>query len=73
MFIKQEPGAISLGWVIYSHIPEIQQLLTEYFGKDPNKFDIVEDPLLNPIFDKYWRGTVLNRLPNQQKLLIYLV
>ena len=57
MLIKQDPGAISLGWVIYSHLPKIQKLLAQYFGKLPDKFSVVEDPELNKIIDKYWRAT----------------
>jgi len=56
MLINQEPNAISLGWVIFSHLPNIQKLLTKYFGKKPDKFSSVEDPELNKIIDKYWRG-----------------
>ena len=57
MLIKQDPGAISLGWVMYSHLPKIQKLFAKYFGKKPDKFSLVEDPELNKIIDKYWRAT----------------
>lgn len=57
MLIQQEEGAISLGWVIFSHLPKIQKLISKYLDKTPDKFSIVEDPDLNKILDKYWRST----------------
>jgi hypothetical protein len=56
MIIKQETGAISLGWVPFSHKKEIQEELQKYFNKSPDKFSSVEDPELNKVIDKYWRS-----------------
>jgi len=48
---------ISLGYVLFSNDGKIRKYLEKYFKKEfNNKFSTVEDPYLNPIFDKWWRS-----------------
>lgn len=55
MIIKEEKESIHLGWVIFSQLPEIQSLLSQYLGMDPSGHSRVDDPALCEILDKYWR------------------
>lgn len=56
MLVNQDPEAIALGWTLFAHLPEIRDLLDQYFGTKNSGFTSVEDPMLNPIIDKYWRA-----------------
>lgn len=60
MVILERPNPkttpISLGYVLFSNDHKVRKYLAKFFKKEYNKFSSVDHPLLNPIFDRYWRS-----------------
>ena len=54
--LNPKVNPIWLGYVLFSNDEKIRKYLELYFKKEYNKFSTVEDPYLNPIFDKWWRS-----------------
>lgn len=56
MLIQQDPRAIALGWVMFSHDPIIQQLTSLLLNKKSDGFSTINNERLIEIMGKYWRA-----------------
>lgn len=56
MLITQDPQAIALGWVLFSHDPEIQRLSSILLHKQSVGFSTITDQRLIDIMAPYWRS-----------------
>lgn len=56
MLISQNPGAISLGYVLFSHDPEIQRLGALLMKKEEIYFSSINNDKFIDILNKYWRA-----------------
>jgi hypothetical protein len=56
MLIHQDPEAIALGWVLFSHDPLIQQLTSLLLTKKLEGFSTIKNERLIEIMKPYWRG-----------------
>jgi hypothetical protein len=56
MLIHQDPNAISLGWILFSHDPIIQQLTSLLLTKKIEGFSTIKNERLIEIMKSYWRA-----------------
>jgi hypothetical protein len=56
MLIHQDPEAVALGWVLFSHDPIIQELSSLLLTKKPDGFTQIKNDRLIAIMAPYWRG-----------------